>query len=232
MAQTEIPTIDVAGRGVVQVELDTTRVELLVDEDGTGCGECYDRAAVIEKRLEGMVSELMFHHTKVQTMDMNVGETSAEDNGNKQYHLHLQIQIDTDINKKKLCRLVQMIGGEIPVGNMKIYYTVWEPRAVQFKLLALAARDTKDRAIKLAAAIGYAPDKLVRMNSELHDCQICSRVLEIHSPVEAQNCSEASLDFGSEQITVSDTVTATWALSKKPEKKKNDTVSDSAQIPA
>lgn len=231
MEKNEIPTIDVTGRGIVTVDLDTTRIELKVVECGSGYGECYARAAAIEKRVGEMVGEL-FHHTKVQTVDMSVKEGDSQDCPAECYCLNLLLLIEMDINRKLLSRLVRKIGEEIPVENMKICYTVWEPRSVQFRLLDRAARDTKDRAIKLASAIGYAPDRLVRMNSELHDVSICSRVFEIHSAVEAQNCSEASLDFSSVQISVSDTVTATWALTRKPEKKKNDTVSDSAQVPA
>lgn len=219
--------ITVTGYGTIHVVPDITRIELSLVSLHDTYDAAYAQAKADVDRLQNIMKAVELSTDIPKTMNLDIEKkTRSEYDKNDHYkgkiflgfELNHKIKIDLGMDTVLLNNVIKLIGKKIKQAEIKIGYTVKNPRASQLILLERAVKDAMDKATIMAQACGCALGPVKKINSsfsELHELREV-HVRDIHDADEAMSCSPTSLDIKPDDLTLSDDVEVVWYLADAP----------------
>lgn len=217
-------TIHVTGRGAVHVVPDVTRLEVSVDR----VYETYEEAYLKAKENSKWIYDILEYNGKsgkmAKTTKMDISEhthSKYDSDGHylcavaDGYSLDQRVRIDLGIDNVLLNKIVRGIGKFIDGAEIKIGYTIQDPRPAQLRMLEKAVKDAKEKAEIMAKALGCELGSVVNIDYGYQEMRVYAEARNIHSNAEATACTSDSLDITPEDLSVSDNVRVEWELKQK-----------------
>lgn len=214
-------TIHVTGRGAVHVVPDVTRLEISIDRLFETYEEAYDKAKENSKWICDILEYNGLSAKMAKTIRIDIKEHSHsvyDDNDHylfdepDGYALDQRVRIDLGLDNVLLNKIVRGIGKFVDGAEIKIGYTVKDPRPAQLKMLEKAVKDAKEKAEIMAKASGCKLGSVVNINYGYQEFHVYAQARDIHSNAEASACTSDSLDITPEDLSVSDNVHVEWEL--------------------
>lgn len=217
----EEATITLQGKGAIHVVPDVTRLEVKIDQWFADYGKAYEQA----RESSAWMVKILEYNKKpgklAKTVRLDIGdytENEYDDDGNfirtvkKGYTLDQRIKIDLPIDNLLVNCIVRGIGKFIPSSQINIGYTLQDQRPSELKMLARAVSDAKEKATIMAEAAGCTLGRLISIEYGNQNIHVMSQARNIHSNTEAKASTSDSLDITPEDLVISDTVHATFAV--------------------
>jgi len=214
-------TITVTGRGNVSVKPDITRVCLSISTVQPEYIDSYNRALEFNKRIKDIMISLKLDETLPKTTHFDISRKYESiyvkgryDHQEFQgYELSQEIRIDLGMDKKVLGEVLSRIAFEISEAEISLSYTVSDSKQAQYDLIEDAARDSKEKASRMARAVGcelgdvlsinYSWSSINLIREENYKGSLCDC-----APIGASN----ELDVEPDDLKASDDVTIVWEI--------------------
>lgn len=221
MDTTNIPTIDVQGRGAIHVVPDVTRVDVNIEQWFPTHEAAYKKA---KENSSWMVKILEFNKkpgTLAKNLKFDISdfeEPEYDENGKYLYHkkngfmLQQQIKVDLPMDNVLVNNIVKGVGKFIPSAQLNISYTLQDQRPSQLKMLKRAVTDARDKATIMVEAIGCTLGRVLAINYRFQNIHLQSQARYIHSNAEAKSSTPGSLDITPDDLVISDTVDVTFEI--------------------
>lgn len=214
--------ITVTGNGQVHVEPDITRLEINLQSIHDTYEDAYTQAKSDTERLGEIMKELSLDTSLPKTIRFDIDKKTRREYdkyGNMKadkfigFGLDHLVKIDLGMDTVLLNKVVRLVGQYLKQAEIKIGYTVRDPRPSQLKLLERAVKDAKEKAEIMAKACGCRLGVVREINYSVQELHIYSQARQIHEAQEAFYCDEDSLDITPDDLAVTDQVTVSWYLS-------------------
>lgn len=217
----EEKTIEVKGRGRVHVVPDVTRLTIRIDSVFDNYPEAY---AVAKNNAEWMKKILAYNKldtkmAKTIRIDISDHYESVYDSLGKYvgqkaegYDLEQVMRVDMGIDNVLVNSIVKGVGKFIQGAQIKIGYTVKEPRPYELKMLERAVKDAREKAQVMAAALGCMLGSVKEIKYGIQDFEIYSEARSYHNNAEATASTADSLNITPEDLSVGDEVNVIWHL--------------------
>lgn len=213
--------IRVTGQATIQVVPDVIRLKLYLNS----IHETYEEAYVLAKSNTDKLSAIMkildlpASLPKTTSLDIDKREQAERDQHNNiigvkflGFRLMHHVKMDLDMDTVLLNKIIKLIGKELKQAEISIGYTVKDPRPLQLKMLEMAGRDAKEKAIVLTDALGCKLGSVKSIDYSETEISIYSEAREIHGAAEAACCNKESLDISPDDLSVSDSVNVEWYI--------------------
>jgi len=217
----EEKTIEVKGRGRVHVVPDVTRLTISIDSVFDNYPEAY---AVAKNNAEWMKKILAYNKldtkmAKTIRIDISDHYESVYDSLGKYvgqkaegYDLEQVMRVDMGIDNVLVNSIVKGVGKFIQGAQIKIGYTVKDPRPYELKMLERAVKDAREKAQVMAAALGCMLGSVKEIKYGIQDFEIYSEARSYHNNAEATASTADSLNITPEDLSVGDEVNVIWHL--------------------
>ena len=216
--------ITITGRGGIHVVPDVTRVELSLISLHDSYEQAYLQTKADTDRLTEIMKQIGLDVKLPKTIRLDIDKkTVSEYDKYKNYkgekflgfQLTHQIKIDLGMDNVILNQVIKLIGLRLKQAEIKIGYTMRDPRPAQLKMLERAVQDAKAKAEIMAHAAGCVLGVCKSINYSIEEWHIYSQARNIHCADEAVCCNPESLDVTPDDLAVSDTVDVVWTLETK-----------------
>ncbi len=214
-------TIKVVGTGSIHVVPDVTRLEVRANRVFKTYSEAY---ACASENSTWMVKILEYNHQPgklAKTIRLEIEDNMVneyDEDGDyigkvpDGYRLTQEIKIDLAIDNVLVNKIVRGVGKFIQGAQIKIGYTVKDPRPSQLKMLERAVHDAHEKAAIMAGACGRELGEVKFIDYGYSHVTVYSQAREIHDNAEASASTVSSLDITPDDLVVSDNVNVVWWL--------------------
>ena len=217
--------ITVTGRGNIHVVPDVTRVKIEIASLFDSYQTAYKMASANLKDVGEVLTNCKLEKSMAKTISFDIEKRfrdvykSGHYTGEQEfigYCLHQTIKIDLGMDNVLLAKVIKGLGERMTDMEIRIEYTVKDPRPHQLKMLERAVKDAREKANIMATALGCMLAEVSKINYSHEDVHIYSQARNIHSAAEAKASTAESLDITPEDLAISDDVTVEWVLVAKP----------------
>ena len=213
--------IKVTGKGSIHVVPDVTRLRVMIDR----VFKTYDEAYKQAKENARWIAEILEYNKKsgklAKTIRFDITEHTVSKYDSKNnyigqvkdgYDLDQCFKIDLGIDSVLLNKIIRGVGKFIPGAQVRVGYTILDPRPFQLKMLERAIKDATEKAKIMALAAGCKLGSVSSIKYGQQELEIYSEARNIHSNEEAMACNSSSLDITPDDLSMNDTVDVEWEL--------------------
>ncbi len=215
-------TITVTGSGSVSVKPDITRVNLSISAVKPTYIESYELAQDYNRQIKGFMRRLKLDDKLPKTTRFQIDKKkeSVYVNGNYShekfvgYKLSQEVHIDLGMDNLILGKVLKMVATEMVDTEISISYTVSDSKQAQYDLIEDAARDAKEKALRITRAVGCTLGDILTINYSWRNINLY-RELPYEDAYLVRPCaltSEGPLDIEPEDLKASDDVTFVWEI--------------------
>lgn len=214
-------TISVQGKSAIHVVPDVTRLEVTI----SGHFENYTAAYAQGQENSSWMVKILEYNKKPGTLAKTIRFEVSEHTKPKHdkfghveewlldgYDLKQVIKIDLPMDKVLVNNIIRGIGKFIKGAEASVNYTLQDMRPSQMKMLERAVTDARDKAEKMAKALGCTLGKVVSVRYGRGDIHVMSQARYIHSNAEAKASTADSLNITPEDLVMSDTADVVFEL--------------------
>lgn len=217
-------TITVTGRGNVSVKPDITRVSLKISAIRTEYIDSFNLSLDYNHRIKEIMKGLGLDEKLPKTTRFDITKETRHvyikgDYDHEEflgYRLRQDIDIDLGMDTTVLGTFLQTLGYELNDTEISISYAVSDSRQAQYDLLEDAARDSREKALRIARAVGCELGEVVNINYSW-------RRIDLYREENYDNCickgaapdGPADLDMEPDDLKASDDVTIVWEIKQK-----------------
>lgn len=214
-------TISIEGKGAIHVVPDVTRLEVTI----SGHFDSYAAAYAQGKENSSWMVKILEYNKKpgklAKTIKFEVSEHTKPKHdkfGHVEewlldgYDLRQIIKIDLPMNNVLVNNIIRGIGKFITGAEASVNYTLQDMRPSQLKMLERAVTDARDKAEKMAKALGCSLGKVISVRYGHGDIHVMSQARYIHSNAEAKASTADSLAITPDDLVMSDTADVVFEL--------------------
>ncbi len=214
--------ITVKGRGNIRVVPDVTRVKIEIASLFDSYQTAYKMASANLKDVGEVLTNCKLEKSMAKTISFNIEKRFRDVYKNDHctgeqefigYCLQQTIKIDFGMDNVLLSRVIKGLGERLTDMEIRIEYTVKDPRPHQLKMIDRAVKDATEKARIMAQAAGCTLGLVKSINYYETEMHIYSWARSLHECSEAIGCTADSLDITPDDLCAGEDVTVTWYLS-------------------
>lgn len=216
--------IRVTGKGKLSIKPDTTCVLMTVEGREAEYSDALQKAAEAAEQIRSIIISLGFAAEELKTNSLDVepeyeGYQDADHTWKNRfvgYRYHHRLQLQFPVNNELLGKLLyQLAHCEVKV-ELSLEYIIADQEKCKNELLALAVRDSKEKAKVLADAAGVTLGEIRLLDYSWAELELVSRPVNRMAPavmcMKAEDSASYAVDINPNDINVEDTVTVEWGI--------------------
>lgn len=214
--------ITVTGRGNIHVVPDVTRVKIEIASLFDSYQIAYKMASANLKDVGEVLTVCGLKKEMAKTINFDIEKRFHDVYKNGHYTgeqeflgycLQQTIKIDLGMDNVLLAKLIKGLGERLTDMEIRIEYTVRDPRPHQLKMIERAVKDATEKARIMAQAAGCTLGLVKSIDYSETEIHIYSQARNLHECSEAKGCTADSLDITPDDLCAGEDVTVTWYLS-------------------
>ncbi len=217
-------TITVTGRGNVSVKPDITRVSLYISAVRPEYIDSFNLAQDYNRQIKGIMTRLGLDEKLPKTTRFDITKETRHvyikgDYDHEEfvgYKLRQDVDIDLSMDTAVLGSFLEALGKELTDTEISISYAVSDSKQAQYDLLEDAAKDSKEKALRIARAVGCELGEVLNINYSWRRIDFLRE--ESYDPrlgCDKMAAPGSSLDIEPEDLKASDDVTIVWEIKEK-----------------